>query len=121
MNAGPTVRLRVMIVEDELIIAMDLAEMIGDLGHDVVKMANRVDIGVAFATAGALDLAILDMNVRGELSFPIATILRERGIPFIFASGYGARGLIEGFGDALVLTKPYSDDALARMVALSQH
>ncbi len=120
MNAGPTIRLRVMIAEDEAIIALDLANMIGDLGHDVVKMANRIDAAMAFAASGELDLAILDMNLCGQLSFPIATILRARGIPFIFASGYGTRGLIDGFADALVLTKPYSSDALAQMVAVSQ-
>ena len=107
-----------MIVEDEVIIAMDVADMIAGLGHEVVKIANRVDLGVEFATSGALDLAILDMNVRGGTSFPIAAILRDRGIPFIFASGYGPRGLIDGFRDSHVLTKPYSAEALTQMVAL---
>lgn len=119
MNAGQTVRLRVMIVEDEVIIAMDLAAMMRELGHEVVKLANRVDTGAAFATSGEFDLAILDVNVRGELSFPIAAILRERGIPFIFASGYGERGLIDGFRDTPVLTKPYTAVGLAEVLTLT--
>lgn len=116
MPTGPSASLRVMIVEDEAIIAIDLADMIAELGHVVVKMANRIDVGIEYAASGLLDLAILDMNVRGELSFPIAVILRKRNIPFIFASGYGKRGLIDGFRNAHVLSKPYAIDVLAQMV-----
>lgn len=108
--------LRVLIVEDEAVIALDLAGMIEDLGHVVVKIAGRYDIGLEFAESGQLDLAILDMNVHGVLSFPIAYVLRQRGIPFIFASGYGERGLIDGFRDSRVLTKPYSYESLVQMV-----
>lgn len=116
MHIAPSRGLRVLIVEDEIIIALDLADMMADLGHTVVKIANRVESGLEFAANGIVDLAILDMNVRDELSFPIAVVLRERDIPFIFASGYGKRGLIEGFKDAHVLSKPYSIDVLAQMV-----
>lgn len=116
MSAEPSGSLRVMIVEDETIIALDLSDMITDLGHIVVKVANRIDIGLDFAKLGQLDLAILDVNVRGGLSFPIAVVLRDLGIPFIFASGYGKRGLIDGFRDAPVLTKPYNIDVLGQMV-----
>lgn len=108
--------LRVMIVEDEAIIALDLADMVADLGHIVVKIANDVEAGIRFAGSGQLDLAILDMNVRELQSFPIAIILRDRGIPFIFASGYGAHGLVDGLRDAHVLTKPYTIEILGQMV-----
>lgn len=121
MTAGPSGSLRVMIVEDEAIIALNLADMLADLGHVVVKVANRINIAMEFAVSGQLDLAILDMNVHGDLSFPIATILRDRGIPFLFASGYGERGLIDGFRDAPILTKPYSIEILAQMVAAATH
>lgn len=118
MCAGQS-SLRVMIVEDEIIIALDLADMVADLGHVVVKMANRVEIALEFAIDGQLDLAILDMNVRGSLSFPIATLLRGRDIPFIFASGYGKRGLIQGFRDSHVLCKPYSQNELEQMIRIA--
>ncbi len=117
MSAGPPSSLRVLIVEDEAIIAVDLSDMIADLGHVVVMVANRLDIGLDFARSGRFDLAILDLNLRGILSFPIADVLRDQKIPFIFASGYGERGLIDGFRDAHVLTKPYNIDALGKMVA----
>ena len=117
MDSRQDTKLKVMIVEDEVIIALDLAEMVADLGHEVVKIANRVDLASEFAATGAVDIAILDMNVRGGASFPIAAILRDRGIPFIFASGYGIGGLIEGFRDALVLTKPYTIETLMQTLA----
>lgn len=110
-----------LIVEDEAIIALDLTDMITDLGHLVVKVANRIDIGLAFAKSGQLDLAILDMNVRGALSFPIAFVLRDMGIPFIFATGYGKRGLIDDFRDAHVITKPYSIESLDRIVTTAMN
>lgn len=116
MPAAPQC-LRFMILEDEAIIALDLAGMLCDLGHTVVSMANRVAGGMDFAQYGDLDMAILDINVNGVLSFPLATILQDRGVPFIFASGYGERGLIDGFRDALVLTKPYGMDDLTQTVA----
>lgn len=109
--------LRFMILDDEAIIALDLAGMLQDLGHSVVAMATRVAGGMEFARHGDLDMAILDINVHGVASFPLATVLQDRGVPFIFASGYGERGLIDGFRDALVLTKPYGVDDLSQVVA----
>jgi two-component SAPR family response regulator len=109
--------LRFMILDDEAIIALDLAGMLQDLGHTVVSMANRVAGGMEFAKHGDLDMAILDINVHGVTSFPLATVLQDRGVPFIFASGYGESGLIDGFRDALVLTKPYGMDDLTQVVA----
>lgn len=109
--------LRFMILDDEAIIALDLAGMLEDLGHSVVSMATRVAGGMEFARNGELDMAILDINVHGVTSFPLASILQDRGVPVIFASGYGERGLIDGFRDALVLTKPYGLHDLTRVVA----
>ena len=73
--------LRFMILDDETIIALDLADMLHDLGHSVVAMANRVAVGIEFATHGVLDMAILDINVHGVASFPLARILQDRGVP----------------------------------------
>ena len=110
--------LRFMIVDDEMIIALDLESMLEDLGHTVVETVNRVDRGMEVAKSGIIDMAILDINVRGQLSFPIAEILRNRSVPFIFASGYGELGLIDGFRDELVLTKPYNSETLRRILQL---
>ncbi len=112
-----TAFLRFMILDDEAIIALDLAGMLQDLGHSVVSMATSVARGMDFAIHGDLDMAILDINLHGATSFPLAAVLLGRGIPIIFASGYGERGLIDGFRDALVLTKPYGMGDLTQAVA----
>lgn len=117
MLDAPPVGLRFMIVDDEILVALDLECMLIDLGHSVVATANRVEQGMEIARHGDFDMAILDINVRGDLSFPIATILRDRGVPVIFASGYGPKGLIAGFFDAHVLTKPFATFGLAQTVA----
>ena len=117
MLDAPLVGLRFLIVDDEIIVALDLEYMLTDLGHSVVETASRVERGLEIARSSDIDMAILDINVRGVLSFPIAEILRDRGVPVIFASGYGQRGLISGFSDSHVLTKPFDIDGLAHMVA----
>lgn len=118
MLASPLDSLRFMIVDDEMIIALDLEGMLEDLGHTVVGTASRVDRGIELAKTSDINMAILDINVRGQLSFPIAQILRDRSVPFIFSSGYGERGLIDGFRDELVLTKPYDTEGLRRILHL---
>ena len=108
--------LRFMLLDDEAIIALDLAGMLQDLGHSVVSMATRVAGGMDFARPGDLDMTILDINAHGVASFPLAAILQDRSIPVIFASGYGESGLIDGFRDALVLTKPCGVGHLSQVV-----
>lgn len=118
MCATPSENLRFMIVDDEMIIALNLESMLEDLGHTVVETVSRVERGLEVAKTGDIDMAILDINVRGVLSFPIAEILRNRSLPFIFSSGYGERGLIDGFRDELVLTKPYDTEGLRRILQI---
>lgn len=118
MCATPSENLRFMIVDDEMIIALNLESMLEDLGHTVVETVSRVERGLEVAKTSDIDMAILDINVRGVLSFPIAAILRNRSLPFIFSSGYGERGLIDGFRDELVLTKPYDAEGLRRILQI---
>lgn len=114
---------RILIVEDETLLAMHLEDMLTDLGHDVVAMATRVEGAVALARDLDIDLAILDVNVAGTQSFPVADILRERNIPFVFATGYGIEGVLEGYKDAPTLRKPYElrelQSALARLPCIA--
>lgn len=109
--------MKFLIVEDEVLVALDLADMLSDLGHEVVFTESNVKGAIKIAEAETIDIAILDINLRGELSFPVAKILRDRGVLVIFSSGYGRKGLIEGFQDAYLLTKPFGLDALAATVA----
>jgi CheY-like chemotaxis protein len=110
-------RRRLLLVEDEALIAMLLEDMLADLGYDIVGMVANVAEAVELAQACECDGAILDVNVNGESVYPVATILRDRGIPFLFASGYGARGLPDEFRGSPVLQKPFQQDALAAKLA----
>ncbi len=96
--------LRVLVVEDEPVVAMCLEDILEELGCVTVGPANRLSEGLALAQAEALDAAILDINLAGERSNAIAETLHARGIPFAFASGYGSAP--EGFG-APMIEKPY--------------
>jgi CheY-like chemotaxis protein len=103
---------RVLIVEDELMIRMLLEGMLTDLGHSVAAEAGGLDEAMALAQQAEFDLAVLDVNLNGTPVTPVVEILVERGVPFIFASGYGQRGLPEAYRTAPILQKPFQADAL---------
>jgi DNA-binding response OmpR family regulator len=86
--------------------------MLIELGHVPVGPATRLDAGIEMATSGTFDLAILDVNLGGTRSFPIADVLKARGIPVIFATGYGAGGLDPGYERFPVMVNPFSLEAL---------
>ncbi|QDA36165.1 response regulator (plasmid) [Paracoccus liaowanqingii] len=98
--------LKVLVVEDEMLIAMDMEDMLVEMGFKVIGPAPCLEKGTELACRETIDLAVLDINLAGRDSFPIADILRERGIPFIFASGYGAAGLSDDYADTTTLQKP---------------
>lgn len=108
---------RILIVEDEMLVAMFIEDMVGDLGHQVVGPVMRLETALAAAENEDIDLAILDINLAGKQSFPVAGRLTERGIPFVFASGYGAAGLVEPYRDAPVLQKPFELPQMASILA----
>lgn len=105
---------RILIVEDEMLVAMLIEDTISDLGHQVVGPAMRLEAALAAAEADDFDFAILDINLAGKQSFPVADRLSERGIPFMFASGYGAAGLIEPYKAAPILQKPFVSAQIAQ-------
>jgi CheY-like chemotaxis protein len=103
---------RVLVVEDEALIAMMVADMLADLGAIVVGPAGTIEQGLALAKAEALDAALLDINVREQRIDPVAETLRARAIPMVFATGYGQAGADASFG-APVIDKPYTQEKLA--------
>ena len=105
---GEKPRCRVLVVEDEAIIAMLVEDMVLEFGSEVVGPVAKLDDALELARFAELDAAILDINVGGSVVFPVADILSERGIPFIFATGYGARGLPPRYQDSQTLPKPFS-------------
>lgn len=110
---------RVLIAEDEMTIAIWLEDLLLDLGHQVAGLAMRLPQGVEMAGTLDLDLAILDVNMDGRDSFAIADVLAARGVPFIFATGYGAAGLKPPYDKRPVIQKPFDaadlQQALARL------
>ena len=100
-------RLRILIVEDEMLVAMNVEDMLLELGHEVAGLASRLGPALALARDGRFDAAMLDVNLAGETSFPVADILIDRGIPFLFATGYGRPGIEERYRDFPMLQKPF--------------
>lgn len=107
-------RMRVLVVEDEMIIAMMIEDMLLEMGHDVIGVVMRLPQAIEAATGLMFDLALLDVNLDGDRSFPVADILLERKIPFIFATGYGRTGVESLYGEAPIVSKPFTPEDLLR-------
>jgi len=107
---------RILVVEDELMIRMLLEDMLGELGYTVNAEAGRLDEALQAAKTADFDLAILDVNLDGEPVSPVADALAARGTPFVFATGYGERGLPEPYRDRPMLKKPFQMDGLKEML-----
>ena len=103
---------RLLLVEDEALIALMLEDMVEGMGCAVTGLAPRVALGVAMAETGQFDVAILDVNVAGENVEPVAERLAARGIPFIFATGYGEAGVPLRYRDRPVVAKPFRSEQL---------
>lgn len=105
--------LRVLVVEDESLVAMLLETILEDLGCIPVGPVSTVDEGVEKARSeGSLDLALLDVNVAGREVFPVADALAERGVPVVFSTGYGEAGLPDRWRGVQALQKPFSEGAV---------
>jgi DNA-binding response OmpR family regulator len=96
----------ILVAEDEMLLAMMLEDRLNASGYRVLKAA-RLAKCLELAESAAIDLAILDINLAGEVSFPAALALRRRGIPFVFSSGYGDEDLPEVWRNEKILQKPY--------------
>ena len=108
---------RILVVEDELMIRMLLEDMLGELGYIIAAEAGRIEEALEAAKTGVFDLAILDVNLNGQTIAPVADALVARGTPFVFATGYGERGLPEGYRDRPTLKKPFHMDGLSQTLA----
>jgi DNA-binding response OmpR family regulator len=108
---------RVLVVEDEMLVAMLLEDMLAGLGYEVIGPAARLDEARRLLAREAIDAAILDVNLEDESSIPLAEELQAQGTPFLFATGYGAHVLPERFKGVPVLRKPFAMADLARTLA----
>ena len=105
--------MRVLVVEDELMIRMLLDGMLTDLGHTVAGEAGSIEEALTLAKEGEFDVALLDVNLNGKPINPVVEVLIARGLPFVFASGYGQRGVPEAYRASPTLQKPFQVEALA--------
>lgn len=108
MSDAPDMGKRVLVVEDEPLVSMLIESMLEDVGYTVVAAAPNLKAGLAALESNELDLAILDMTLGQDSSFAIADALDDRGVPFVFASGYDAQSLPEKHAGRQVLAKPFT-------------
>ena len=116
-NIALAAGLRILVVEDEVAIAMLLEDMLLDLGAEIVGPAGRLSEAMALAESEAFDFAIVDVNVAGDPVYPVADILARRGIRLAFSTGYGADGIEPAWRDRPVLQKPFSQGDLERVLS----
>lgn len=112
---------RVLVVEDEFLVALLLEDQLERLGCRIGPTAATLAQAMDAVTAETFDIAVLDVNLSGEKSFPVAAALQSRGTPFLFATGFGEAGIDPAFAGAPVLQKPYTEAQLrdALVAALS--
>ena len=103
---------RLLIVEDEALVAMMLEDMLATLGCVVVDVAASVSRGLAAVEQSQLDAAVLDINLGAEKVYPVAERLAAGGVPFIFATAYGVAGIAPDFARVPALAKPFGAAAL---------
>jgi CheY-like chemotaxis protein len=108
---------RVLVLEDEVLLAIEAAETLEDLGAVVVGPVHRIDDALGLVAGEALDAALLDVNIGGRSSREVAERLRARGVPIVFATGYGARADV--LPGCPVLDKPYSRSQVAAALTLA--
>ena len=104
---------RILVVEDEALIAVMVEDMLTSMGSEVVGPVGTIEAALDLARREGLDAAVLDVNVRGERIDPVAELLMGRGVPVLFATGYGEVRLQSGAA-ATVIDKPYTQEKLAR-------
>ena len=108
---------RLLVVEDEYLIRMLLEDMLAELGYEVAAAVGTLAEASDVAAKGEIDAAILDVNIDGQEIFPVADILRGRGLPFVFVTGYGERNLPAPFTDCPALQKPFQLEQLKSALA----
>jgi CheY-like chemotaxis protein len=107
---------RILVAEDEVLVAMMIEDMLSDLGCVVLGPAGSVAEALALVEGGGFAGALLDVNLAGEAIYPVADALAERGIPFVFVTGYGQAGIVARYAAAPTLQKPFHEETLAQVV-----
>jgi DNA-binding response OmpR family regulator len=106
----------ILVVEDEFLIALMTESTLRQMGYGAIHLAQTFEEGLRLAETVEFAFAILDVNLEGQTSFPIADVLRDRGVPFGFQTAYGPEGIEPAFKHCPVITKPFSESELTEMV-----
>ena len=107
----------VLIVEDQFLIALDLKETLQELGCPTVELAQSVEGALSLVRTGSINAALLDINLNGASSFAVASVLKDRAIPFAFLTGCDQAVVPQEFADTPILEKPFSRGDVARLLA----
>lgn len=106
----------ILVVEDEMLVLLNVEDMLADLGCTSVSAAATADQALALIAAQAFDAAMVDVNLDGIQSYPVADALAARGVPFVFSTGYSGESLDDGYRDRPVLGKPYREADLVEVL-----
>lgn len=104
-----------------MLVLMNIEDMLTNLGCESVSTAATVDQALALVRTQPFDAAMLDVNLDGSTSYPVADLLAARGVPFVFSTGYGCKGLKDAYRDRPVLGKPYRNAELAEALTSLLH
>jgi len=115
-SLGGLVGKKILVVEDEFLISMSVEEILSDLGMRVVGPVGNLVDGFAAMRAGGLDGAILDLNLRGEQTYPLAEALTAQGVPIVFITGYDSETVDTRYTHVPLLQKPIEFDSLKRVL-----
>lgn len=116
MSAHELKGVRVLLVEDQMVVAMEIEDMLRAAGCEVVGPVGSLQAAITLAHEDALDAAVLDINLDGEKVYPVAEELQARGIPFILATGYGESTLPKQWRDQPRLSKPFRREELEQLL-----
>lgn len=108
---------RVLVVEDEMMVLINIEDALADFGCTSVAVAATVDQALTLIRTRDFDVALIDVNLGGQTSYPVADALATRGVPFVFSTGYSDPGLGGDHRHRPVLQKPYRDAQLAEVLA----
>ena len=117
MTSAVLAGLRVLVVEDEMLVSLLIEDMLADEHCIVVGPFDRVSEALVAARTESIDLAVLDVNIDGAKVYPVAEVLATRQIPFVFLSGYGQHAIPSDRPDWRVCSKPFRPEELAAMLA----
>jgi CheY-like chemotaxis protein len=117
-SSGPLAGRRILVIEDEYFLADDIARALKDLGARIVGPVGEFDDAASLVDSDvAIDAAVVDINLRSDMVFPLARTLRARKVPFVFTTGYDRKSIDAEFGDIRLWEKPLDIAAMARDLA----